>query len=487
MSSRVSIRIHSDRRFGLAALLGVTVLVVVFLAYLLWGQTRSAAGMEISQPASSPQTVSEGTTGGVRQYYLTPSIAFDGDEAEGACDAGYHMASVWELLDTSNLQYDTVLGRTQADSGSGPPSGFEGWVRTGYGISTTGPAGQANCNGWSSDSSGHYGTSVYLPYEWETDQDLSTWKIGTWTCDTTMPVWCVADQNGGAGTGATGMRQYYLTADGNYIGSQPDTDACATGYHMASLWEVLDPSNLRYNVNLGYDRLDIGMGPPSATFGWIRTGYLSHNGSNPAHEAGRPNCGTWSIGSAGYYGTVVRLPSDWMQTDQQDVSVWDAALRECSEVAPAWCVADEVDSVGTCSIPQSITCGQQVSGNTTGLASHHARYDCQPSEWPLDESGPEIVYSLDLPTPLAPYDITATLSDMAVDLDVYILSSGGCGSGECLTTDSYGNFEATVTNVSGGTYYIAVDGYAGAAGSYTLSVACDLRQVFLPLVLRDYQ
>jgi hypothetical protein len=280
----------------------------------------------------------------------------------------------------------------------------------------------------------------------------------------------------------TGMHQYYLTNASSYVGSQPK-DACAIGYHMASLWEILDPSNLRYNVNLGYYREDIGMGPPSATFGWIRTGYDSDDGS--IHGPGQANCSTWDSGSSGDYGTVVRLPSDWANTAQQDISVWDAALRECSAVAPTWCVADEVDSVGTCSIPQSlIACGQQVSGDTTGRANHIDDYDCV--GW--DESGPEVVYSLDLPTALAPYTITATLSDLSVDLDVFLLSTEGCYAGDCAgDTSNPDGDTATATGVTGGTYYIVVDGYSGAAGSYTLSVACDLRKVYLPLVLRNFQ
>ena len=294
----------------------------------------------------------------------------------------------------------------------------------------------------------------------------------------TMPVWCVADQGSGTGAGTAGMRQYYLTANGNYLGSQAST-ACATGYHMASLWEILDPSNLRYNANLGYERLDAGMGPPTATPGWIRTGYDSHDGSNPAHGPGRPNCSAWSSSSGGNYGTTVNLPSEWLQADQQDVLVWDAGWRQCSEVAPVWCVADEVDTIGTCSIPQFITCGQQVSGDTTGLASHIDGYDC--SAW--DESGPEAVYSLVLPDTFAPYDVTATLGDLSADLDVFILPGGGCYQGQCL---AYDNLSASALGLSGGTYYIAVDGYAGAAGSYTLSVDCSYREVYAPLVMRDF-
>jgi hypothetical protein len=275
------------------------------------------------------------------------------------------------------------------------------------------------------------------------------------------------------------LRQYYLTSSDAYDGSQA-TSACSAGYHMASLWEILDPSNLRYNTSLGDSRADSGMGPPTVSFGWVRTGHNNDTGTTP----GQANCNTWSVTNAISNGTTVRLAADWSAADQQDMFVWDVGIHACSDTAPVWCVADEVDGVGTCSIPQPITCGQQVSGDTTGRASHHHTYSCEP--WTGDESGPEIIYSLDLPTTFAPYTVTATLSDWTADVDVFILSPDGCGAGECLTTGSYGDWEASVTNITGGTYYVAVDGYNGAVASYTLSVECDLRYVYLPLVLRDY-
>ena len=56
-------------------------------------------------------------------------------------------------------------------------------------------------------------------------------------------------------------RSFYLTQT-EHTGSQALT-ACAEDYHMASLWEILDPSNLRYNTELGYTRADSGSGPQS--------------------------------------------------------------------------------------------------------------------------------------------------------------------------------------------------------------------------------
>jgi hypothetical protein len=316
-----------------------------------------------------------------------------------------------------------------------------------------------------------------LPRDWWAAQDLDPWTTRTWACDWDLPVWCIADQNSGGPV--SGMRQYYLTQNETYVGSQPDeTGACAVGYHLASLWETLDPSNLRYNVNLGQTRMDAGMGPPGSSFGWVRTGYVSDDGA--ITDPGQANCSAWTSGSAGNYGTVVELPSEWKNTDEQDVSVWTAALRECSQAAPAWCVADALDGAGTCSIPRSIACGAQVSGSTAGLASHHGAYSC--SGW--DESGPEVVYSLRLPAALAPYTVTATLTNLGEDLDVFILAPGQCGAGTCAAGSSYGDTSATLSSGAGGTYYIAIDGYNGATSGYTLSVDCKLRTAFLPLAIR---
>jgi hypothetical protein len=80
-----------------------------------------------------------------RSFYITQTT-HTGSQALTACAEGYHMASLWEIFDTSNLKYDTVLGLTQDDSGFGPPSQIGGWIRTGRFASTVGPAGAPNCD-----------------------------------------------------------------------------------------------------------------------------------------------------------------------------------------------------------------------------------------------------------------------------------------------------------------------------------------------------
>ena len=130
---------------------------------------------------------------------------------------------------------------------------------------------------------------------------------------------------------------------------------------------------------------------------------------------------------------------------------------------------------GTCADPLPILCGQQLTGDTSGRANNLSTYSCSP--W--DESGPETIYTFTLAAGNN-YTVSAQLSELSVDLDVFLLAAGGCDAGQCLTTDSFGSSTATAGNVAPGTYYVAVDGYQGVAGTYTLSLTCT------PAVLCDH-
>jgi hypothetical protein len=132
---------------------------------------------------------------GMRQFYMTKSSE-PANQAPSACAAGYHFASMWELADPSNLKYNASLGKTQADSGYGPPAALGAWVRTGYSPSVDNTPGKANCNYWTSLSSSGYGTAAGLPWNWtsSTAQDLAVWDAFTYTCDFALThVWCIED------------------------------------------------------------------------------------------------------------------------------------------------------------------------------------------------------------------------------------------------------------------------------------------------------
>ncbi len=190
MSARVSLRIRYERRSHLVFLLTLALLTAAFLGYLLRPQEEAAAsGIQAPLTAAA----------GMRHYYLT-EWTHDGSQADGTdgngagvCEPGYHFASLYEILDTSNLRYNGTLGKAATDSGQGPPTGLVGWVRTGYDSSGSDTPGQGNCDNWDSNVEGVYGTGAQLPSTWTLGGDVFVWGVDTYPCSTSTWVWCVED------------------------------------------------------------------------------------------------------------------------------------------------------------------------------------------------------------------------------------------------------------------------------------------------------
>ena len=130
-----------------------------------------------------------------RKFYVTQTAdAQNGADADTVCAEGYHFASLSEIFDTTQLEYDTTLGYTNPDSGQGPPSAVSGWVRTGYLSYTFANPGQANCANWTSDSASDYGTFVQFSVNWMNAATvISPWAAQTHTCDGLDRSWCVQD------------------------------------------------------------------------------------------------------------------------------------------------------------------------------------------------------------------------------------------------------------------------------------------------------
>jgi len=140
----------------------------------------------------------------LRRFYLT-KMPFQGSHAVDACARGFHMASRFELLDVSALEYDTKLGFRRDDSGSGPPiqgtpglPGASGWIRTGGPSQFSEPkdatdSAVANCAAWSSNSHDAFGTVAHLTDRFAVDSNCSAvvWNGGPQRCDLANPVWCV--------------------------------------------------------------------------------------------------------------------------------------------------------------------------------------------------------------------------------------------------------------------------------------------------------
>lgn len=114
-----------------------------------------------------------------------------------------------------------------------------------------------------------------------------------------------------------------------------------------------------------------------------------------------------------------------------------------------------------CSNVLPLQCGETVEGDNTNAPNNVETYSC--SSW--NEAGGEVVYELYLDNL---YQLDITLSAPTADLDIFLLTE--CDEAACTT---FGN--TMVTGEFGpGTFYVVVDGFDGAAGPFTLTVACEL-------------
>lgn len=175
----------------LAAAAVATATLVALLWVCLWGNRT----VEAEGPSSAARST-DSRAAAARQFYLTTYAMYEGGDALTACASGYHMASLWEVMDPSSLEYNTALGLIQADSGHGPPTGADGWIRTGNSAAASGVPGVANCSAWNSSSMTDEGTVAWLPSDWQTVPDLLVWHTGSgvsWDCETNTRVWCIED------------------------------------------------------------------------------------------------------------------------------------------------------------------------------------------------------------------------------------------------------------------------------------------------------
>ena len=139
---------------------------------------------------------------------------------------------------------------------------------------------------------------------------------------------------------SAGPRKFYLSltvSDGSSA-----LTACATGFHMASIWEIYDPSTLQY----AWDHadatvtVDSGFGPPATHSGWVRTGSLSHS----TEVVGQANCSAYTSNGFSDYGTRVFLQDYWLDPGGSVTAVpgspWYAYAFSCAFGKGTWCIED---------------------------------------------------------------------------------------------------------------------------------------------------
>jgi hypothetical protein len=156
-----------------------------------------------------------------------------------------------------------------------------------------------------------------------------------------------------SGTVQCARRKFYMTS--SFPQGNAALTACVAGYHMASLQEIMDPSNLKYATDLvatgqAHTLPDAGSGPPFSTLAFVRTGVSDPAAGNTV--AGNANCNVWTTASTTEFGTVVALKPTWNDSPTH-VSPWDAIAKACDNLSDAtppagttgarvhvWCVED---------------------------------------------------------------------------------------------------------------------------------------------------
>ena len=131
-----------------------------------------------------------------------------------------------------------------------------------------------------------------------------------------------------------GRKRYYLTS-ASVDGSLPK-QACASGFHMASLFELHEPALLAYAPALGeVSESGSGVSAPAGIDGWVRTGVPDYSGI----VAGDTNCNGYSTALAGDKGTTIRLLNSWSQPAIYSAP-WQPFAIDCSAAKKVWCVED---------------------------------------------------------------------------------------------------------------------------------------------------
>ena len=138
----------------------------------------------------------------------------------------------------------------------------------------------------------------------------------------------------------------------------------------------------------------------------------------------------------------------------------------CGECEPAWdCQDGACVELAHCAPEDAtvVTCDQIVTGNNGTGTSRFGEYACV--DW--DESGPELLYSF---TAEADESVVIGFTELqaGVDLDIYVLDAT-CTAESCITVGDNG---LTLDVTAGSTYYVAVDGYEGATGTFSLAFDC---------------
>ncbi len=133
---------------------------------------------------------------------------------------------------------------------------------------------------------------------------------------------------------ASAQKKYYLTSK-TYPANQV-LKACASGYHMASVLELINPERLIYNYSVLYALYqggDQGHGPPINVSGWVRSSNIPSLINASCEAGGLP----WTDTSQSNNGAIATSTVFW---DINDVATHAMAITNdfCDALRNVWCI-----------------------------------------------------------------------------------------------------------------------------------------------------
>ncbi len=132
--------------------------------------------------------------------------------------------------------------------------------------------------------------------------------------------------------------------------------------------------------------------------------------------------------------------------------------------------ADDTDRINGCRDALPIKCGDRLSHDTTvqGLPDMWSGYNCSQRL----ESGREIVYAFQSDDTC---QVIVRLANLQVDLDLFLLEQCDpwlCTAASATPVDIQGIETVTFTTEADRAYFVIVDGYDGASGTYVVETDC---------------
>jgi len=121
---------------------------------------------------------------------------------------------------------------------------------------------------------------------------------------------------------------------------------------------------------------------------------------------------------------------------------------------------------GTCASPIVLNCGDNVMEDTNDGQNNIEDYGLG-----FLLTGPELIYEFQANTG----ELTASLTNLNADLDLILLSDCNDPTSVLASSTTGGNVDETISGTvnNAGTFYLVVDGFNGAASSFTLSLTCN--------------